>query len=110
MHSFTADLEAARECLRLGLHISFAGMVTFKKSDSLREVARHVPDDRILIETDSPYLVPQNLRAKTKRNEPLFVIETAKVLAEIKKAELGEVAAVTGENYRALILKQSAPL
>jgi TatD DNase family protein len=81
MHSFTGDESMAAECANLGLHISFAGMVTFKKSDQLRAVAAGVPRDRILIETDSPYLAPHPLRGK--RNEPANVVHTARCLAEV---------------------------
>ena len=72
MHSFTGSQAMAEECLAMGLHISFAGMVTYKKSDELRAVAASVPDDRILIETDAPYLSPEPVR-KIKRNEPAHV-------------------------------------
>ena len=75
MHSFTGTAETAAECVELGLYISFAGMVTFKKSDDLRAVAATIPADRILIETDSPYLSPHPLRGK--RNEPANLVHTA---------------------------------
>ena len=68
MHSFTGDREMAEKCLDMGLYISFAGMVTFKKSDSLRAVATVIPDDRILIETDSPYLAPEPVRGNGQTN------------------------------------------
>ena len=74
MHSFTGTAETAAECVSLGLYISFAGMVTFKKSDDLRAVAATIPADRILIETDSPYLSPHPLRGK--RNEPANLVHT----------------------------------
>jgi TatD DNase family protein len=79
MHSFTGTVETAAECVALGLYISFAGMVTFKKSTELRAVATTVPPDRILIETDSPYLSPHPLRGR--RNEPAHVVHTAACLA-----------------------------
>jgi TatD DNase family protein len=82
MHSFTGTIETARACLDLGLYISFAGMLTYKKSQSLRDVAREVPLERILVETDSPYLAPQPMRGK--RNEPSFVRVTANALAELR--------------------------
>src|SRR5205823_10658845 len=75
MHSFTGTAETATECVELGMYISFAGMVTFKKSDDLRAVAAAVPADRLLIETDSPYLSPHPLRGK--RNEPANLVHTA---------------------------------
>src|SRR2546423_2392010 len=80
MHSFTGSRAMADECLAMGLYISFAGMVTFKKSAGLREIAAAVPDDRILIETDNPYLSPQPVR-KMKSNEPANVVRTAACLA-----------------------------
>ncbi|REK08993.1 MAG: TatD family deoxyribonuclease [Planctomycetota bacterium] len=100
MHSFAGTAETAGECLELGLHISFAGMVTFKKSDALREVAVIVPDDRILVETDSPYLSPHPLRGK--RNEPANVLHTATCLAEVRGVELEAFAEQTTINARAL--------
>ena len=69
MHSFTGDLQLAWQCLEMGLHISFAGMVTFKKSQDLREVAKSIPEGRLLVETDSPYLSPEPFRGK-RPNEP----------------------------------------
>jgi TatD DNase family protein len=80
MHSFTGTTEQAQEFLALGLHISFAGMVTFKKSDELRAVARTIPADRLLVETDSPYLSPEPFRGK-RPNEPARVVHTAECLA-----------------------------
>ncbi len=101
MHSFTGTSETAAECLELGLFISFAGMVTFKKSDSLRAVARSIPDDRILIETDSPYLAPHPLRGK--RNEPANLIHTASCLARERGQSLDEFARLTTANARRLL-------
>ncbi len=100
MHSFTGTAATAAECVQLGLYISFAGMVTFKKSGDLREVATTVPDDRILIETDSPYLSPDPLRGK--RNEPANLIHTARMLAEVRKTSFEEFARQTTSNARAL--------
>lgn len=81
MHSFCEDLETARACLELGMHISFSGMVTFKKAADLRNLAREIPLDRILVETDAPYLAPTPRRGK--RNEPSYVRYTAACLAEV---------------------------
>jgi len=81
MHSFCGDRETALECLRMGLHISFAGMLTYKKNDALRAVAAEVPPDRLLVETDAPYLAPVPRRGK--RNEPAYVQHTLDCLAEI---------------------------
>ena len=89
MHSFTGTAETAAECVELGLYISFAGMVTFKKSDALRAVAATFRPDRILVETDSPYLSPQPLRGK--RNEPANLVHTAACLAEVRGAERGRL-------------------
>lgn len=100
MHSFTATEEDAAECLELGLHISFAGMVTFKKSDELRRVATTIPSDRILVETDSPFLSPQPHRGK--RNEPARVIHTASCLAESREEPLAVFAEKTTNNARRL--------
>lgn len=100
MHSFTGASETAAECLELGLYISFAGMVTFKKSDALRTVARAIPPDRILIETDSPYLSPHPLRGK--RNEPAHLLHTAECLARERGQTLDEFAAQTTANARRL--------
>lgn len=100
MHSFTGDEACAAECLELGLYISFAGMVTFKKSDELRRVAAGVPADRLLVETDSPYLSPQPLRGK--RNEPAHVVHTAACLAEARGVTLADLAAQTVANARCL--------
>jgi TatD DNase family protein len=100
MHSFTGSSETAAQCLELGMYISFAGMVTFKKSDALRAVARTIPADRILIETDSPYLSPHPLRGK--RNEPAHVLHTAECLARERGQTLDEFAALTTANARRL--------
>lgn len=96
MHSFTGSAQTASACLELGLSISFAGMVTFKKSQALREVARGIPLDRLLVETDAPYLAPQPMRGK--RNEPAFVRATAECLAELLGLPLEDLARRTTEN------------
>jgi TatD DNase family protein len=100
MHSFTGTIETAVECVELGMHISFAGMVTFKKSDDLRRVAASVPAERILVETDSPYLSPDPLRGK--RNEPANVVYTARVVAEARGVPFEEFAAQTTANAKRL--------
>jgi TatD DNase family protein len=91
MHSFTGTSDEAAECLSLGLHISFAGMVTFKKSDDLRVVAMTIPADRILVETDSPYLSPEPFRGK-RPNEPARVVHTAECLAQARGVSLANIA------------------
>ena len=87
----------------MGLYISFAGMVTFKKSEELRAIAAAVPDDRIFVETDSPYLTPEPVR-KVKRNEPAHVRFTAGCLADVRGIMLDEFAALTTANARRLFL------
>ncbi len=101
MHSFTGDRDQAQMCLDLGLMISFAGMVTFKKSDDLRSVAAMVPEDRILIETDSPYLSPEPLRGR-QPNEPARVEHTLRCLAEVRGVSAERLAAATTENAKRL--------
>jgi TatD DNase family protein len=101
MHSFTGTAEEAAECIALGLHISFAGMVTFKKSDDLRAVAKTIPTDRILVETDSPYLSPEPFRGK-RPNEPARVLHTAECLADVRGVSLADFARQTTANATAL--------
>jgi TatD DNase family protein len=104
VHAFSGDAAFAAECLALGLHIGFAGNVTYsnKKFEPLRAAARVIPADRLLVETDSPYLVPQVFRGKQKRNEPTGVIHTATFLAELRGMALQQLAATTTENARRL--------
>jgi TatD DNase family protein len=101
MHSFTGTRAMAEECLAMGLYISFAGMVTYKKSDELRAIAAAVPEDRVLVETDSPYLSPDPVR-KIKRNEPANVVHTAARLAEVRGTTLEKFAAQTTVNAKRL--------
>jgi len=101
MHSFTGSAELAAECVELGLHISFAGMVTYKKSGDLRQVAAGISVDRILIETDSPYLSPHPVRSQ-RRNEPGCVLHTARCLAEVRGLSLDAFAQQTTANARQL--------
>jgi TatD DNase family protein len=100
MHSFSGDLATARACVEMGLHVSFAGMLTYKTAQALRDVAREVPLDRLLVETDCPYLAPVPHRGK--RNEPAFVAHTAACLAEVKGVSPDEIADHTTRNARAL--------
>jgi TatD DNase family protein len=100
MHSFTGDAPTASACLEMGLHISFAGMVTFKNNPTLREVAKAIPLDRILVETDSPYLSPMPHRGR--RNEPSYVRHTAKCLAEVMDMTFEQFAIQTTENAKKL--------
>ena len=101
MHSFTGDAATAQQCLKLGLYISFAGMVTFKKSHELRDVAKQVPSDRILVETDSPYLTPHPHRGK-RPNEPAMIVHTAACLAAVRGVSLDEFADQTTANAERL--------
>jgi TatD DNase family protein len=100
MHSFSGDLATAQACVELGLHISFAGMLTYKKNDDLRAVAAAVPLDRLLIETDAPYLAPVPMRGK--RNEPAHVKFTCECLASLRGKSLEEMSAITTENSNRL--------
>jgi TatD DNase family protein len=103
LHCFTGGQELARRAIALGLFISFTGILTFKKSDDLREIARGLPADRILVETDAPYLAPGSYRGK--RNEPAYVVETAKVLAQTRGATPDEIARQTTESFFRLFSK-----
>lgn len=97
IHCFSAGMDLAKKSLDLGLHISIAGIVTFKNAEELREVAAYVPLEKLLIETDSPYLAPIPMRGKT--NEPAFVEHVAKKIAEVKGISFEEVAKVTTQNF-----------
>ncbi len=103
LHCFTAGPELARTAIALGLSISFTGILTFKRSEDLRAIAAALPADRILVETDSPYLAPGKFRGK--RNEPAYVVEVAKVLAETRGVSFEEIAAQTTENFFRLFNK-----
>jgi len=103
MHSFTGSAAIAEQCLAVGFHISFAGMVTFKKSSELREIARSIPADRLLIETDAPYLAPHPHRGR-RPNEPALLVHTAECLADVRGITLEALAAVTRRNARRLFL------
>jgi TatD DNase family protein len=107
LHCFTGGPDLARRAMALGFFISFTGILTFKNSDPLRAIAASLPADRILVETDAPYLAPGKLRGK--RNEPAFVIETAKVLAETRGVSLDEIAAQTTANFFGLFRKVPRP-
>jgi TatD DNase family protein len=103
LHCFTGGLDLARRAIALGLYISFTGILTFKKSEDLRSVAAVLPPDRILVETDAPYLAPGPYRGK--RNEPAYVAETAKTLAQIRGVSTEEIARQTTENFFRLFSK-----
>jgi TatD DNase family protein len=103
LHCFTGGAELARKALDLGLYISFSGIITFRKSEALREIAREVPLDRMLVETDAPFLAPGKYRGK--RNEPAYVVETAALLAKIKGIGPEELAQATTDNFHRLYAK-----
>lgn len=96
MHSFCQTRESADECIKLGLHLSFTGMLTFKKNDDLRAVAATLPRDRIMVETDAPYLAPTPVRGK--RCEPAFVKYTSAMLAEVQGVSIEEMGNITTAN------------
>jgi len=100
MHCFSGDWKIARRCLDLGFYLSIPGVVTFPKAQSLQDVVIRAPLDRLLVETDSPYLAPIPHRGKT--NEPAFVLHTARKIAECRKEPFEEVAARTTQNARAV--------
>lgn len=99
-HCFTETLDVARDALDLGFLISFSGIVTFRNAEALREVARFVPLDRCLIETDSPYLAPMPHRGKV--NRPAWVAEVGRALAAIKGLPVEQVASATTRNFERL--------
>lgn len=106
LHCYTGGRELALKAISLGLYIGFTGILTFKKSEALRALAAELPADRILVETDSPYLAPGKFRGK--RNEPAFVVEVAKVLAETRGVSLPEISRQTTENFFRLFSRVKA--
>jgi TatD DNase family protein len=107
LHCFSSSRELAHAGVGLGLYVSFSGILTFKKSDELRAIAAEIPLDRLLVETDSPYLAPPPHRGS--RNEPSYVIETAKVLATAKGLTYEQLAAATSDNFFRLFSKVPRP-
>ena len=104
MHCFTEDVAMARTALDLGFYISFSGIVSFKNAKVVHETAQFVPLDRLLIETDSPYLAPMPYRGK--QNEPAYVRHVAQAIADIKQTSLQEIARITSDNFeRCFLLK-----
>jgi len=103
LHCFTGTRALALAGISLGLYVSFTGILTFKKSDDLRAIAAELPSDRILVETDAPYLAPGRYRGK--RNEPAYVVETARVLADVKGVSLDEITRQTTDNFFRLFAK-----
>lgn len=104
LHCFTKDWALAKRMMDHNFFISFSGILTFPKAQPLREIAEKIPLEKLLVETDSPYLVPFPLKGKKKRNEPAHVIETAKVLAGIKKVSLDKLAYATSQNFESLFM------
>jgi len=100
IHCFSSGLELANVAIELGFYISISGIITFKTADILRDIVSFLPIERLLIETDSPYLAPVPNRGK--RNEPAFVLHIAKKVAELKKVELFELGRITSENFHQL--------
>jgi len=105
-HCFSGGPAEAEKALALGFHLSYSGMITFPRAEKLREAARHTPLDRLLVETDAPYLAPVPLRGK--RNEPAYVVTTARQVAAIKGVSLEELAAATTTNWKRLCLQTVA--
>jgi TatD DNase family protein len=103
LHCYTGGRDLAMKAISLGLSISFTGILTFKKSQALRDLAAELPADRIMVETDAPYLAPGKFRGK--RNEPSYVVEIAKVLAEARGVSLEEISRQTTENFFHLFSK-----
>jgi len=104
LHAFGSSLQTARECLEMGLFVSFAGNVTWRnrKFEPLRAVAREVPADRLLLETDSPYLVPEPMRGRRRRNEPAWLVHTLERLAAVREVSPAQLAVQSAANARRL--------
>jgi TatD DNase family protein len=107
LHCFTGGGDLARRAIALGHFVSFTGILTFKNSTALRAIAAELPADRILVETDAPYLAPGRYRGK--RNEPAYVVETANVLAETRGVSFDDIARQTTENFFKLFAKVPRP-
>jgi len=107
LHCFSSGPRLAEIGVELGLSVSFSGIVTFKKSDEIRAIAKRVPLDRLLVETDAPFLAPQKHRGK--RNEPSFVTETAAMLADVHGLTYEQMAAITTDNFFSLFSKAVRP-
>jgi TatD DNase family protein len=103
MHCFTGDRAQAEQALDLGFHLAFGGVITFRTAESIREAVAIVPDDRLLIETDAPYLAPIPYRGK--RNEPAMMVETAKTLAALRNTTPEHIAGITSGNFELLCLR-----
>jgi len=97
MHCFVEDIATAQKALEMGFYISFSGIVTFKNAKAIQEVARSIPEQRLLIETDAPYLAPVPMRGKT--NQPAYVVYIAQFLAQLRGVSVESIAEITRENY-----------
>lgn len=97
MHCFSENWQTATKVLDLGFHLGFSGILTFKNAEELREIARKTPENRILLETDSPYLAPVPFRGKS--NEPAYLIHTAEMMAQIRKVDYKNIATITTNNF-----------
>jgi TatD DNase family protein len=106
IHCFTASADFAREVLDLGLSISLSGIATFKSARQLQDIARTIPDDRLLVETDAPFLAPVPHRGKTC--EPAFVADTARFVADLRGVSPARLGEITGDNFRRLFAKATA--
>ena len=107
LHCFSSGRGLAETGIRLGHYVSFSGILTFNRAEELRDIARDMPSDRILVETDAPYLAPTPFRGK--RNEPSYVVNTARVLAETRGVGENEIADQTTENFFRLFSKVTRP-
>ena len=107
LHCYTGGPKLAKRAVELGLYVSFTGVVTFKKSEALRDIVRDVPLDRLLVETDAPFLAPEPYRGKT--NEPSYVVLTAETLAKVKDVSPAELASATTDNFFRLFRKVKRP-
>jgi TatD DNase family protein len=105
MHCFTENLEVARAVIELGFYISFSGILTFKNATVIKEVAQNIPLEKILIETDAPYLAPTPYRGKT--NQPAYVKHVAEEIAKLRNITLEEVGNATSQNFKRLFMKQA---
>ena len=104
MHCFTDTLDTAKKAIDLNFYISISGIVTFKNADQVQNVAKNIPGERLLIETDSPFLAPVPYRGKT--NEPSYVVQVAEKIAHLRSESVDSVATTTKENFLSFIQKQ----
>jgi TatD DNase family protein len=102
LHCYTEDAASALRAIERGFYVSFSGILTYPRANNVREAARAVPADRLLVETDAPYLVPQALKAGRKRNEPAFVVETLRALAAVRGIPYEEAGRLVTENFETL--------